>query len=80
MLPASGKRGPLSPASVGRKIHALRSWFNFLCDMGVLQSNLTTGLRLPKRERRFPRVPNGQECEAILAAARGPLARRRSSG
>jgi site-specific recombinase XerD len=72
VLPSSGKRGPLAPASVGRKIHALRSWFNFLCDMGVLQSILTIGLRLPKRERRFPRVPNDQECEAILAAARTP--------
>lgn len=72
LLPSSGKQGTLSPATVGRKIHALRSWFNFLCDMGVMQSNLTTGLRLPKRERRFPRVPTDQECEAILTAARTP--------
>ena len=72
ILPSSGKHGPLAPASVARKIHALRSWFNFLCDMGALQTNLTVGLRLPKRERRIPRVPNDQECEAILAAARTP--------
>lgn len=72
ILPSSGQRGSLAPASVGRKIHALRSWFNFLCDMGVLQSNLTVGLRLPKREQRLPRVPTDEECEAILAAARTP--------
>jgi site-specific recombinase XerD len=72
LLPSSGKRGPLAPASVARKIHALRSWFNFLCDTGALQTNLTTGLRLPKREHRMPRVPSGQECEAILGAAWTP--------
>ena len=72
ILPSSGKRGPLAPASVGRKIHALRSWFNFLCDMGAVQSNLTIGLRLPKREQRMPRVPTDLECETILCAARTP--------
>jgi integrase/recombinase XerD len=72
VLPSSGKKGPLAPASVARKIHALRSWFNFLCDMGALQSNLTVGLRLPKREHRMPRVPTDEECEAILGAAWTP--------
>lgn len=72
MLPSSGKHGPLAPASVARKIHALRSWFTFLCDMGAAQTNLTVGLRLPKREHRMPRVPTDQECGAILGAAWSP--------
>ena len=40
--------------------------------MGVHPTNLTTGLRLPKREHRRPRVPTDEECEAIRGAAWTP--------
>ena len=72
ILPASGKRGRLAPASVARKIHALRSWFGFLCDLDLLQSNLAAGLRLPQRDQRLPRVPTEEEARAMLAATRTP--------
>ena len=70
MLPTAGKRGVLSPASVTRKICALRSWFKYLCDVEALSTNPAAGIPLPKRAQRVPRVPDDRECEMLLDVAR----------
>lgn len=55
----------LATASVHRKIAALRSFYDHLVWLGVVEVNPFTGTRLPKREQRLPDAPHKdvvQEC------------------
>jgi site-specific recombinase XerD len=71
-LPRSGKRGQLAPASVARRIHALRSLLGYLMDLGLVDGNLAAGIVLPVREKRLPRYPDDRECELLLGATTRP--------
>jgi site-specific recombinase XerD len=63
----------LSPNTVRRRLHALRGWCGFMVRQGLLPSNPTDDLPLPKRKRAAPRYPTPDQVDALLAAARTPL-------
>jgi len=62
----------LAPASIRRKIYALRSWFGHLVDMGLLQTNVIASVQVPKQRQALPNVPTKEQCDALLAACRTP--------
>ncbi len=64
--------GHLAPATIRRRIYSLRSWFSYLADVGVLQTNPVASVQLPKRRPRLPRVPTEEQCAALLMACETP--------
>jgi integrase/recombinase XerC len=54
------------PASVARKLAALRAFFRFLVREGALDRDPTGGLRGPKQPRRLPRPLPVDDCQAIV--------------
>jgi site-specific recombinase XerD len=65
--------GTLRPNSIRRKTHALSAWFKHLVERRVVEANPCEGLVLPHRERRTPRFPSAEECEALVRTARKPV-------
>lgn len=59
-----------SPASVSRRISALRQFYLFLHSEGVRSDNPALHLILPKRGRAIPTYLTADEVERLLAAAR----------
>lgn len=62
----------LAPASIRRKVYALRSWFGHLVDVGLLQTNPVASVQVPKRREALPNVPTKEQCDALLGACRTP--------
>lgn len=58
-----------APATIRRRVYAIRALFSFLQREGTIQVNPAAGVSLPKRRRRQPHVPDRQQCMALLAAA-----------
>ena len=54
------------PASVARKLAALRAFFRFLVREDVIPGDPTAGLRGPKQPRRLPRPLAVDECKALV--------------
>jgi integrase/recombinase XerC len=54
------------PASVARKLAALRAFFRFLMREEVIPRDPTAGLRAPKQPRRLPRPLAVDVCEALV--------------
>jgi len=71
---ARGGRGKLAPATIGRKLVAVRA----LLRHALGAANVPEARLAPKRPRRLPEAPKGHEIEAELAALEGdgPLALR----
>ena len=71
---ARGGRGRLAPATIGRKLVAVRA----LLRHALGAANVPEARLAPKRPRRLPEAPKGHEIEAELAALEGdgPLALR----
>jgi len=63
----------LSANTLRRRIHALRGWFTFMVRQGLLQSNPTDGLTLPKRKRAVLQYPSPEQVDRLLSAAGTPL-------
>jgi integrase/recombinase XerC len=63
------------PASIGRKLSALRSFFGFLQREGVCETDPTATLSAPKAPRRLPKPLGVDDCEALIehGAKRAPL-------
>ena len=59
----------LKPASVARRIHSLRSFWNYLGDTDLTDTNPLRRLSLPKQPRRLPVYLSEEECRRLLAAA-----------
>jgi integrase/recombinase XerC len=59
------------PASVARKLAALRAFFRFLVREGAIEHDPTAGLRGPKQPRRLPRPLAVDECQALVEADPG---------
>ncbi len=69
------------PASVARKLAALRAFFRFQVREGAIERDPTAGLRGPKQPRRLPRPLAVDECQALVEVdpvAADPRAPRRS--
>ncbi len=58
--------GTRHPASVARKLAALRSFFRFLVREETIASDPTAGLRAPKQPRRLPRPLSVDDCQALI--------------
>ncbi|MGC8873090.1 MAG: tyrosine recombinase XerC [Chloroflexia bacterium] len=58
----------LAPATIARKLAALRSFYAFLVREGVVDSHPLRGLGTPKQPRRLPRALSVDETVALLSA------------
>lgn len=70
----------MSPATTRRKISCLRSFFRFLMREGHVEVNPFSGLVMPKRVRRLPKVLSVSEVSRLLQApalAAGPSAAKK---
>ena len=72
------KRKNNSPASISRKMSAIRSFHKYMLIEKIVYANVTTGISLPKKEKRLPLVLSVNEIDALMIAADGdePLALR----
>ena len=62
-------RRKLAPATIGRRISCLRSFWNYLLDFDYVRRNPCRRLSVPKRERKLPVVLSADECRALLEGA-----------
>jgi len=77
----SGHWAGLSPASVARKLSALRQFYGFLVDEGLRKDDPSAGLARPRTRRPLPRLLSHDEVGLLFATAeaeaagdeRGPL-------
>ena len=58
-----------APASVGRKVSTIHTFYRFLARQGVLERDPLLGVSSPKRERRLPEVLAKDQLTAIIEAA-----------
>jgi len=58
----------LSPSSCARKLSGLRAFYRFMLREGVVRVNPCSGLLLPKKGKRLPKVLTQAEMDALLAA------------
>lgn len=59
----------LKPSSVARRIHSLRSFWNYLWDSDYTDTNPFRKLTLPKQSRALPVYLSEEECRRLLEAA-----------
>ena len=71
--------GTRHPASVARKLAALRSFFRFLVREEAIPSDPTAALRGPKQPRRLPRPLSVDDCQALVEVD-PPASRPRAAG
>lgn len=62
------------PATTGRKLSSLRSFFKFLLREGRVSANPFAGLPQPKRDRNLPEILSAQEVGRLLEAPNARLA------
>jgi integrase/recombinase XerC len=55
-----------SPATLGRKLASVRSFFRWLIREGVIRDDPTAGLPMPKLEKRLPRPLSVDDCEQLI--------------
>lgn len=58
-----------APASVGRKVSTIHTFYRFLAQQGVLERDPLLGVSSPKRERRLPKVLGKEQLTTIIEAA-----------
>jgi integrase/recombinase XerD len=70
---ASGgpERPPVAPATLARKVAALRSFYRHLRREGTLEHDPTAELRGPRKTRTLPRVLSREEVTRLLGEPRG---------
>ena len=59
----------LAPASIARRVSALRTFFRYLRNEGVLESDPMLGVRGPRRERRLPNFLTQEQIDTLIASA-----------
>jgi integrase/recombinase XerD len=71
-------RPPKSPATLGRKVACLRSFYRHLRREGMIEHDPTAELRGPRKTQRLPRVLSREEVARLLREPKGsePLALR----
>lgn len=60
------------PATLGRKLAALRTFFRFLVREGVCALDPTAGIPAPRAPRRLPAPLSVDDCHALVEAGGGP--------
>ena len=67
--------GRCSPATLGRKLSAVRSFYRYLIREGVVLADPTAGLPAPKQPARLPRPLAVDDCELLMKGqGRKPVA------
>src|SRR5437762_1934790 len=61
----------LSPATIGRRVAAIRSFFRHQMLLGVRDDNPAAEVDLPRRRRTLPRTRSPAEAERLVEAANG---------
>src|SRR5436305_2602748 len=70
----------LSPATIGRRVAAIRSFFRHQMLLGARDDNPAAELKLPRRTRRLPRTLSHAEAERLVEAAAGTTPRALRDG
>jgi integrase/recombinase XerD len=65
----------LAPATIARRVAAIRSFFRHATLLGLVQENPAAALELPRRRRQLPRTLSAGEAERLLEAAAGTTPR-----
>src|SRR5205807_8144794 len=65
----------LSPATIGRRVAAIRSFFRHQTLLGARIDNPAAELQLPRRRRTLPRTLSPAEAERLVEAAAGTTPR-----
>jgi integrase/recombinase XerD len=65
----------LSPATIGRRVAAVRSFFRHQTLLGLCTENPAAELELPRRRRTLPRTLSPAEAERLVEAASGATPR-----
>ena len=65
----------LSPATIARRVAAVRSFFRHLILLGVRSDSPAAALELPRRRRRLPRTLSAAEAQRLIEAAPGTTPR-----
>ena len=61
-----------SPATLGRKLASVRSFYRWLVRDGVVADDPTAGMPMPKQEQRLPHPLSVDDCEQLITKARKP--------
>jgi integrase/recombinase XerD len=72
---ASMRADGLSPATIARRLAAVRTYFRHLVLIGRMEENPAASLEPPRRPRRLPRVLSPAETERLIEAAAGTAPR-----
>ncbi|PIE46003.1 MAG: tyrosine recombinase XerC [Gammaproteobacteria bacterium] len=59
-------RKKMAPSSIARKLSALRQYFDFLIEQGVLQNNPAKGIKPPKRAKVLPKALSVDDINQLL--------------
>src|SRR5919202_195120 len=65
----------LSPATIARRVAAVRSFFRHLILLGARTDSPAQALELPRRRRRLPRTLSAAEAQRLIEAAPGTTPR-----
>src|SRR5881394_498857 len=65
----------LSPATIARRVAAVRSFFRHLILLGVRSDSPAAALELPRRRRKLPRTLSPAEAQRLIEAAAGSTPR-----
>ena len=65
----------LAPATLSRRVSAVRSYFRHLTLIGIREENPAAAIQLPRRVKRLPRVLSPAEMERLIDAAAGTTPR-----
>jgi len=68
----AGRHRRLHPATIGRKLAAIRAFYRWLVREGALERDPSAGLAAPKRPLRLPRPLSVDDCAALVEADRAP--------
>lgn len=65
----------LTKASTARALAAVRSWFKWMAQQGVIEQNAASLVSTPKLPRHLPRVPSSEDVNRVLDAMERPPAK-----
>jgi integrase/recombinase XerD len=72
---AAMRAAGLAPATLSRRVSAVRSYFRHLVLIGIREDNPAAAIQLPRRAQRLPRALSPAEMERLIEAAAGTLPR-----
>jgi site-specific recombinase XerD len=72
---AAMRANGLAPATLSRRVSAVRTYFRHLILIGMRADNPAAAIKLPRRARRLPRAMSPAETERLIDAAAGTAPR-----